>query len=345
MAASGQSCTGVPSRWSRRPSPRPARRAARRACPGRGSRCRSRAATGAALAALDALIEDAEVAVDVGGVELAELEAVAGERDELLEQQLARRHVLVADPPRGGRRGRGARRRRSSPSPGRTPATWRMSGCWSKTALIRPNQKAALATSSTMRRAGGQHAVLDPQVGLALGDAVAGAVPAVDGAVEEAQRLQRRHAARGEDVRSGSSSTSAASRTRKRETSSWKISSTLSSTQPRPKRTRGLCSRRCEVARRRGVDRLLEEGDAGLAPEPLAEQQRRVGGRGEHRRGHRLGEVVERARTPPARSGSAPGSWCCTPPASRSRGVSLSSSCALDVEDRRRRRAAASSPR
>jgi hypothetical protein len=40
------------------------------------------------------------------------------------------------------------------------------------------------------------------------------------------------------------------------------------------------------------VDRLLEEGDARLAPELTAEEERRVGGRREHRPGHHLGDVV-----------------------------------------------------
>src|SRR5262249_23130839 len=48
--------------------------------------------------------------------------------------------------------------------------------------------------------AGRQGAVLDAQVGLALGDAVAGAVPAPDAAVVQAQRRELGHAAGGQDL-------------------------------------------------------------------------------------------------------------------------------------------------
>jgi hypothetical protein len=41
-----------------------------------------------------------------------------------------------------------------------------------------------------------------------------------------------------------------------------------------------------------GVDRLLEQHDAGLVPEPVAKEGRRVAGRGEHRRRGQLHRVV-----------------------------------------------------
>ena len=46
------------------------------------------------------------------------------------------------------------------------------------------------------------------------------------------------------------------------------------------------------VAGTAGVDRLLEQRDARLGPQPLAEQQRRVRGAGQHGPGEQLGDVV-----------------------------------------------------
>ncbi len=44
---------------------------------------------------------------------------------------------------------------------------------------------------------------------------------------------------------------------------------------------------------RAGVDRALEQGDAGLVPQAVLEQHRRVDGRRQQRSGDRLGQVVE----------------------------------------------------
>ena len=165
-----------------------------------------------------------------------------------------------------------------------------------------------------------QHAVLDAQVGTAVRDAVATPVPAPDRAGVQAQRRQVGGLAAAEGVeRVGDLDV----REERREPCDV-LPVELEDRAADPSVAEG--DARLEVAevmaRPAGVDGLLEQGDAGLGPQPAAEQQRRVGGAGQHGPGEHLRDVVLVGERRRARPGGGPGSWRCTPRPSPSRGAS-----------------------
>ena len=136
-----------------------------------------------------------------------------------------------------------------------------------------------------------QHPVLDAQVRLAVGDAVAAAVPAPHRSRVQAKRLQRRRAPLGKieeriGVVIGSEHRAEAGDVLPVELADRRRHPVVPERDP----STALAKVMTGAA---GVDGLLEQGDAGLRPQPLAEQQRRVGGAGEDGPGQQLGDVVE----------------------------------------------------
>ena len=141
----------------------------------------------------------------------------------------------------------------------------------------------------------GEDPVLDPQVGPAFRDAVARPVPAVHRSVVEAQGLELRNPAGGEDGEGvvadlGGDQQLEAGDVFAEDLEHRVVDPALAEADPR----RLLPA----VGVMAGVDRLAEDRDPGLAPQPLAEEQRRVGGGGEDRRRQRLGDVVEPGEAP-----------------------------------------------
>jgi hypothetical protein len=138
----------------------------------------------------------------------------------------------------------------------------------------------------------GEHAVLDAEVRPVAHHAVTGAVPAPDGAVVKAQRGEGRDAARAH-ARDGLLAGVAhehhgeTERVVAEELEHAALDPRVAEAHARPETAHRL-------GRGASVGRALEEGDARLLPEPLAEEQRRADGRGEERRGDELREVVER---------------------------------------------------
>jgi hypothetical protein len=141
------------------------------------------------------------------------------------------------------------------------------------------------------RGAGRQDAVLDPQVGAALRDPVARTVPAVDGPVVDPQGGEPGGAAGAQLGQRVLVQVGAEQHREAGDVLLEDLQHRRADPAPAEAHPRRLLA---DVGRDRqaGVDRLLEERNAGLPPEVAAEQQRRVGGAGEHRRCHRLGGVV-----------------------------------------------------
>ncbi len=123
------------------------------------------------------------------------------------------------------------------------------------------------------RRTGGEHAVLDAEVGPPTCDVVDRAVPAVDGAVVEPQLGQVRRPSGFED---GQRVLVGGDRQQRREVADVLLEQVEDRRDPTlPEPHPGPHSLRLQLLAA-GVGRLLEQRDPGLAPELLAEEVRRV---------------------------------------------------------------------
>jgi hypothetical protein len=157
---------------------------------------------------------------------------------------------------------------------------------------IMPKKKAALAISSLHRRPRRNHPVLDPEVRFAVvGNAVAGPVPAVDRSVMQAQRVEFGHLASGDHAdrvflelrgQDDPEPGDVLLEDLDHRFVDPVISEVDTGLEPAGGQRFGA-----------GIDRILEHGDPGFVPEPLAEQDRRVDAGCQQRTGNRLGDVVE----------------------------------------------------
>ena len=154
-----------------------------------------------------------------------------------------------------------------------------------------PTQKGRVGHLVLHRGSGRQRPILDSQVGLSLPDSIAGTVPAVDGAVEEAEGLEPGHFVSGKDFKRilgaliGHQGSEAGDVLLK--DLQYRVADPLvAEADARPGAAdmgRGPPS----------VDGALEKGDARFFPQSLPQQEGRIGGGRQHRSRHQLGDVVE----------------------------------------------------
>jgi hypothetical protein len=140
-------------------------------------------------------------------------------------------------------------------------------------------------------RPGGQDAVLDAQMRLPVGPAIAGAVPPVDGAVMQPQSLQLGDLA---PFQGGERVFLDIGRHQGAEACDVlleQLEDRIADPMPAEVDPRTAIAQVVNGSAR--VDRLLKEGDARLAPQLAPEQERRVGRRRDHRRRHHLGNVIQ----------------------------------------------------
>ena len=237
----------------------------------------------------DAVLHDAQVAVDVVAVDVALAQALARHGQEALREQVLRGVGLPVEP-----RELGAQ----AVAGGREEVHLRVvERDAARDVLVLGGERHHEAEPERGvghlvhgRRARGQDAVLDAQVGLAVDDPVAGAVPAVDRAVVEAQRAQLgRQALRqrfeGVLVALGGDEDAVA-----RDVLAVELDDGVA--HPRPPEVDAGAALPEVVARAARVHRLLEDRDPRLVPEAAPEEHRRVHGGGEDRPRRHLRDVV-----------------------------------------------------
>ena len=236
-----------------------------------------------------AVLEDAEVTADVVAVDAALLEPLARHRQQLLQHQFLGRQVGVVEPVH----------LRADAVAGRGQEVRLHVGEGQVLAHVahavdhadhHAEEEGRVGDLVEHRRAGRNHPVLDAQVRHVVVHPVAWAVPAVDRAVVQAQRVQRRdHAAldHADRVVLGLGRQHGAEA---RDVLLENLGDGVLEPVVAEVHARFQAALLLHVRAR--VDRVFEDRDAGLVPESLAEQDRRIDRRRQQRRGDHLRDVV-----------------------------------------------------